>query len=249
MNEKGIYLILGASSDVGIGLIQVLNETQKDSTFLCHYRSNIDELEKISLDNGNKIKFIQADLSKNEEVYELIREIKENYGVPSYIVHLPASKFEYTKLKKFEWEQFQEDLEIQVHSLIEILKEFLPLMLKKEIICKVVIMLTSYTISNPPKFMMSYIMTKYALLGMMKSLAADYAGKKIRINGISPTMIDTKFLENISSKILELNAQESVGGRNATVMDIVPAIKFLLSSDSDYMHGVNLNITNGNIIG
>ncbi|MEY8283645.1 SDR family oxidoreductase [Lachnospiraceae bacterium 50-23] len=121
-------------------------------------------------------------------------------------------------------------------------------MTKAEVVGKVVIMLSSYTISNPPKFMMNYIMVKYALMGLMKALAVDYAGKRICINGISPSMIETKFLNNINDRIVELNAQNSIAGRNAGVSDIVPGIRFLLSEYSDYVHGINLNISNGNVI-
>lgn len=248
MEHKKIFLILGASSDVGVELIRQLNQAEDRCLFLCHYRSSFSELKGIVPGHGNCIECIQADLSETEEVDRLINKIKEDYGIPGHIVHLPAGAFQYTKLKKFDWDQFQEELEIQVHSLIKILQAFLPQMTKKRGISKVVFMLSSYTISNPPKFMMSYIMVKYTLMGLMKALAADYVGKGVCINGISPSMIETKFLENIDDRIVELNAQNSAAGRNADVTDIVPGIRFLLSEDSDYVHGINLNISNGNVI-
>lgn len=195
MEYEKIYLILGASSDVGLELIQQLSDIESNSLFICHYRTSADEINKIVPGRNNKIESVQADLSHAEDVEKLIEKIQKECGCPSHIVHLPAGTFQYTKLKKFEWEQFQQELEIQVHSLIKILQVFLPQMAKKEVVGKVVIMLTSYTLSNPPKFMMSYIMAKYTLLGLMKSLAADYAGKNVCINAISPSMIETKIFE------------------------------------------------------
>ncbi len=248
MNEKKIYLILGASSDIGSELVKDLNDTEKEAVMICHYRSQCEKLAEINLKNGNQIDFIQADLSLQDEVHALIDYVKRQYNSPVYIVHLPANKFEYTKLKTFSWETLQRDMEIQVHALIEIMKAFLPHMLKRDCMTKVVIMLSAYTMGNPPKYMMNYIVTKYALLGLMKSLAIDYAGKNIRINGISPSMMETKFLDNVDERIVQLNAYNSVGKRNAQVSDIVPAIRFLLSDASNYLHGTNLNVTNGNII-
>ena len=58
-------------------------------------------------------------------------------------------------------------------------------------------MLTSCTTNIPPKYLASYVTSKYALLGLVKALSNEYADKGIRINGISPSMIETKFLENI----------------------------------------------------
>ena len=248
MEYNKIYLILGASSDVGFELVKQLIETERNSLFLCHYRTSGKEINAITPENDNKIESIQADLSNAEDVEKLIEKIQKECGCPSHIVHLPAGTFQYTRLKKFEWEQFQQELEIQVHSLIKILQTFLPQMMKRESIGKIVIMLTSYTLSNPPKFMMSYVMTKYTLLGLMKSLSSDYAGKNVCINAISPSMIETKFLKNIDDRLIQLNAQNSTLGKNASVKDIVPGIRFLLSKDSDFVHGINLNISNGNVI-
>ena len=86
------------------------------------------------------------------------------------------------------------------------------------------------------------------LLGVVRQLAADNAGKKININAISPSMIETKLLSEIDPKIVALAAEGSNEKRNATVDDIVPGICFLLSDDSNYLSGVNLNLSNGNVI-
>lgn len=253
MNYKGVYLILGGSSDIGCELLKQLNYDNTNTMFLIHYFSNNDKIKQIEMNtttniNNNSINCIQADLSKIEEVDKLIEIIKTEYICPTHIVHLPANKFEYKKLKEFHWNEFCYDMEIQVHSLIQILNSFLPEMIRRKEYNKVVIMLSSVTISNPPKYLMSYNMIKFTLLGLMKSLASDYSGKKININAISPSMIDTKFLNNIDSRIIELNATNSNGNKNANVCDIVPVIKFLLSEDSNYINGVNLNVSNGNVI-
>ena len=67
-------------------------------------------------------------------------------------------------------------------------------------------MLSSVTINLPPKALVHYTTIKYALLGLVKSLASEYGNKNIQINALSPSMIETKFLENINEKIIEINA-------------------------------------------
>lgn len=242
-NER--YLILGASSDVGLRLVQNLLSQKENITIFAQYCSNDAQLKQ--LDAGrNVLKCVQADFSDEQSVADLIQICGNELSVPTHIVHLPAEKFEYMRFKAFDWQKFHRDMEIQVHSIVEILKAFLPKMGKEEIYSKIVFMLTAYTLGNPPQFMTHYVMNKYMLLGLMKSLAAEYQGKKISINGISPSMIETKFLSNIDSRVIEMNSQKSVGRKNAQVEDIVPVIEFLLSQDSNYLNGVNLNVSNGN---
>ena len=90
-------------------------------------------------------------------------------------------------------------------------------------------------------------MLKYSLLGLMKSLAVEYDGKKISINALSPSMMETKFLSDIDERIVQINAKNSRFGKNASVKDIVPALEFLLSDASNYMNGANLNLSNGEV--
>ena len=248
MHYENVYLILGGSSDIGCELLKQLNHDKNNSLFLVHYFTNNNKIKQIEINNQNSLKCIQADLSRIEEVQKLIEIIKTEYICPTHIVHLPANKFEYTKLKEFHWDEFCYDMEIQVHSLIQILSSFLPEMIKRKEYNKVVIMLSSVTFASPPKYLMSYNMIKFTLLGLMKSLVSDYSGKKININAISPSMIDTKFLSNVDSRIIELNATNSNENKNADVCDIIPTIKFLLSNDSNYINGVNLNVSNGNVM-
>lgn len=243
-----VYLVLGGSSDVGCELLKRMNNEKNDSVFIMHYRTSKNTLEQIIPNNNNLIEYIQADLSDDSDVSKVITWVKEKYEAPTHIVHLPACKFSYGKLKDFSEEDYCKDMQIQVFSLVKILQAFLPKMAARKAYNKVVVMLSSNTIGVPPKYTMSYNMLKYSLLGLVKSLASDYSGKKICINGVSPSMINTKFLNQIDSRLIEMTMSGSVGGMNASTNDIIPAIQFLLSEDSDYINGINLNVSNGNVM-
>lgn len=249
MKEKRIYLILGASSDLGIRLIGELNKEKENCLFLLHYHSNADNLHKIQMLNGNKAEYFKADFSKDNEVVRLISNIQQFCEAPSYIVHFTSPAFAYKKLKQFDIDRFDENVHIQAYSLIRILQAFLPQMAKRREHNKIGLVLSSVTIGKPPKHMMEYVMVKYLLLEILKSLASDYEGRKININGVSPSMIHTKMLCNIDERMIALNAEKSAENRNADVQDIVPVIRFLLSDEAEYLHGVNINVSNGNVIG
>lgn len=106
-------------------------------------------------------------------------------------------------------------------------------------------MLTSCTENVPPKYLSPYVTVKYALLGLMKSLAAEYAEKGITVNGVSPDMMETRFLSEVSDIIVEKSAMTSPLGRNLTVQDAVPAFEYLLSDAAAAMTGQNLVISGG----
>ena len=242
MSEK-ILLITGASSDIGVNLI---NKVSKDFDYIiAHHNKDEKELLNIKEKLKDKLILVKGNFIDEQDTYQFVERVKATGKVPTHIVHLPAGKCENLKFNKISWEKFQTDINISLRSLVIVLNTFLPQMAKNKE-GKVVVMLSSYTTNIPPKYLASYVTSKYALLGLVKALANEYANKGIKINGISPSMIETKFLENIPELIVKQNAMNSSTGKNLTVDDVIPTIKFLLSEESNSITGQNIAITNGN---
>ena len=237
-----VLLVTGASSDIGIKLIEEVAE--KYDFILAHHVKDNENLTKLKEKLGNKLILLYGNFLDEEETYKFVEDIKNTGKIPTDIVHLPADRVENIKFSKIKWEQFNRQINISLRSLVIILNEFLPIMAKNKY-GKIVIMLASYTLNIPPKYLSSYVTTKYALLGLLKALSVEYAGKGITINGISPSMIETKFLTNIPDLIIQQNAQNSPTGKNLCVNDVIPMFKFLLSDKADSITGQNIAITNG----
>jgi len=242
-----VYLITGASSDIGMAFIRKLDLDcqSKNTRVIAHYRTMSPEFEKlVSEMNDISVEPVYADLSYPQEVAGLIETIKLKYSHPTHILHLAAGKFNHMRLKDFDGEQTRREMEIQVYSFAEMLRAFLPAMAKKKF-GRIVVMLSAYTVGVPPKFITDYIVCKHALLGLMKAAAAEYCGKGICINAVSPSMMETKFLSDLDSRVAEMTAHESPLGRNMSVDEIVAGIKFLMSDENAYMCGTNLNFSGG----
>jgi len=236
-----LILIIGASSDIGLDLIEHITE---DAVILAHYNSSNDKLLELAKKIDNELVTVQADLSNEAELYGLIDKIEQEYGVPSKIIHLAAPKFENIRFKDIVWDKFQTEIDISLKSITLLLTRFLPQMAKRKQ-GKVVLMLSSVVVNVPPKALVQYTTIKYALLGLVKSLASEYAGKNVQINAVSPSMVETKFLDNINEKLVEMTAFNHPLKRNAHINEITPIIKTLISEDSDYITGINIPITGG----
>lgn len=235
-----VLFISGASSDIGSSLINGI-ETEYDY-IIAQYYSSKGKINRLSELYGDKIIPVQADYGDSCSIKEMLKTINEMGVTPNHIVHLSAEKFRYLKFNKSDIMDFKREMQVSFFSLVEILENFLPRLKNGG---KVVVMLTAYIGSNQPKFMSHYISAKYAMLGLLKSLSGEYAKKGIQINGVSPDMIETAFLENIPSMIVEQNAQNSPTGHNLKVEDVIPTIKFLLSKGADGITGSNIFVTGG----
>jgi len=239
--SKDIILIIGASSDIGLNLIKNISD---EALIIAHYNSSNEKLLELSKNINNELITIKGDLSKEDEVDKLLTLVESAYGIPNKIIHLAAPKFKNIRFKDVSWKGFQSEIDISLKSIVLILNTFLPKMAKLKQ-GKVVIMLSSVVINIPPKALTQYTTIKYAMLGLVKSLASEYADKNIQINAISPSMVETKFLDSINEKLVELSAYNHPLKRNAKIDDITPIIKMLISEKSNYINGVNIPITGG----
>ena len=242
-----VYLITGASSDIGCSFIQQLEKKKEKCIVIAQYNTtNIREKIGFDFEYVEMVPF-KCDLSKEDQVDLLIEFLNENEYSITHLIHLPAPKFSYMRLKDYDSSVVNNSVNTQVNSLGKIFKSVLPKM-KKQKYGKIVLMLTAYTIGTPPKFLTDYIISKYALLGLMKSAAVEYSGCGININALSPNMIETKSLSNIDERIIEITADQCAMKRNVKIDEVVSGIEYLLSDAASYIHGVNLNMTGGDAI-
>ncbi|MGM9571858.1 MAG: SDR family oxidoreductase [bacterium] len=242
---KKIYLILGASSDLGIALIRRIcnTEDKKNIWIIAHYNNSCEELNIIKKDYSDiQINLLKSDLSNIEETKIFINKIYNMEAKPTHIVNFSAIPYRFNRLSEFDKNRIEKDMNIQVYSLALICQAFIPAMVENQF-GKIVVMLSAATKGIPPKNTSEYTTVKYALMGLIKSLASDYGNYGININAVSPNMIETKFLRNISRKIKEYTAEKNPKHRNLKANDVIPLILFLLSDESQFMNGTNINLT------
>jgi 3-oxoacyl-[acyl-carrier protein] reductase len=239
---NNIVFITGASSDIGVALIKSITE---ECVIIAHYNSNDKRILGLQKQSKNKIVPIQADFSSRESLIGMLDKIESEIGVPNKVIHLASPKFENIRFKNLDWVYLQNELNLSLGSITQILNRFLPKMATEKR-GRVITMLSSVTIGVPPKALAQYTTVKYSLLGLMKALSSEYASKKITINCISPSMVETQFLSMVDERIVQLTAESHPLKRNAFVSDITPVILMLLSDDSSYINGLNIPITGGN---
>jgi len=243
--SRELTLITGASSDIGMTLVRHLLTTT-DRTIVAHAFRASDRIGELEREFGGRILPVYADLSDLAAVRAL-GDAVSSLGELSAVVHLPGLKLVHDRFTKFNWDHFEADLSIQVRSVAILLQRFLPNMGKLPG-ARVVFLLSSVVHGVPPKFMSMYTLVKYAQLGLMRSLAAEYAGTKVRINAISPSMVETRFLSEISEHAVQMSANANPAGRNATPGDLLGVFDLLLSAASDYLAGVDIPVTAGTAV-
>ncbi|MBP3819519.1 MAG: SDR family oxidoreductase [Butyrivibrio sp.] len=241
----GMYLLLGASSDLCCEFIKQHDWHIDDEIIAqyCHSREKLEQLqEKISA----KMEMWQADFSDEISTQNFADKLKARKVVPTHILHVPAVPIENMRFTEIDWSATEKQINVQCRSLWMLLQVVIKGMAKAKQ-GKIILGLSSYSVGVPPKFLAGYVMAKYALMGMGRALASEYAPKGIQINMISPSMMETKFLANIYGGVVEQTAAANPLKRNACPEDVAGLIEYLFSDSNTFVTGLNLPVTGGEI--
>lgn len=90
-----------------------------------------------------------------------------------------------------------------------------------------------------------YSAAKAGLIGLAKALSKEAGPSGVRVNAVSPGVIQTDMLAGFDDETLASLAEETPLGRLGTPRDVASAIRFLLSDDASFITGQVLGVDGG----
>ncbi|MCI9361681.1 MAG: SDR family oxidoreductase [Hungatella sp.] len=228
-------LITGANSEIVSKYIE--REVQNYEYIIVAYDRRRDRIDRLKEVYGDRIVPIRADFSVFSDV-EMLSEEAGKYEIDE-LLHVAAPQLRHMRFAKGNIKDFELEMQVVYWSFLRICQQLIPGMAKKGQ-GRIVSILTEYTVTSQPPYLSHYISAKFALLGLIKSLAAEYAAKGIRVNGISPGMIETDFISQLPRYVIDNNIKTSPNKKNLSSADLIPTISYLLSEESGSINGQNI---------
>ena len=91
----------------------------------------------------------------------------------------------------------------------------------------------------------NYAASKAGLIGMMKSVGAEYARRNVTANCIAPGFIATPMTDSLNEKQREAVLGKVPAGRLGTPEDIAAAAVYLASNEAAYVTGQTIHVNGG----
>ena len=92
-----------------------------------------------------------------------------------------------------------------------------------------------------------YSAAKGAVLSLVRSMADELAGDSIRINAVSPGLIDTPIIAAIKAALPRVFERRIMLGRYGEAAEVGRVIRFLLSDEASYITAAEVVVDGGNI--
>lgn len=236
-------IVTGASR--GIGKAIALKLASLGANIVINYRSS----EKEALEVENEIKemgvqavCIKADISKLDEVENLIKSAKEKFGSIDIIVNNAGITKDNLILRMKE-KDFDDVIDVNLKGVFNCLKSITPIMVKQK--KGKIINISSVVGISGNTGQVNYAASKAGIIGMTKSLAKEIGSRGINVNAVAPGFIDTEMTESLGDKIKEEAKKNIPLKRFGTVEDVANIVAFLASDESDYITGQVIHVDGG----
>jgi NAD(P)-dependent dehydrogenase (short-subunit alcohol dehydrogenase family) len=198
-----------------------------------------------------RIEAVHLDITKEQSILTLIADLKVNYGQVEAVVNnaYPRNMNYGCKLEKVTYSDFCENVNLHLGGYFLVAQQFCALF-KEQGYGNIVNMSSIYG-SIAPRFEIyddttmttpvEYAAIKSAIEHLTRYFAQYFKGTGIRVNCISPGGI----LAEQPATFLAAYRQHCTSKGMIDAKDILGALIFLLSDDSNYMNGQNLIIDDG----
>lgn len=246
MGERKTVLVTGGSR--GIGKEVALKFAENGYDVIVNYvsdKTKVEELEKEFKEKGADSLILKADVSKVEEVENLVKQAIEKFEKIDVLVN-NAGITKDNLLMRMSEEEFDRVLEINLKGTFLVTKAVTKYMMKKRE--GSIINLSSVVGVAGNAGQCNYAASKAGVIGFTKSIAKELSSRNIRANAVAPGFIQTDMTDVLPENVKESIYNQIPLKRMGTAKEVAELIYFLGSEQSNYITGQVINIDGGMVM-
>jgi len=241
LNEK-LVLVTGASRGIGKAIALTLGSAGATVIGTATSDEGAINISKIFSDNSILGKGMKLNVTDNEQISDLLKNIVEDYGSVDILINNAGITRDniLVRMKDEEWDDI---INTNLSSVYKMSKAVLRGMIKKK--SGRIISITSVVGAMGNAGQSNYAAAKAGIMGFTKSLAREVGVRGITVNAIAPGFIETDMTDNLpDEKKLALTAQIPIG-RLGTTEEVAQAVLFLAGSSGSYITAQTLHVNGG----
>lgn len=236
-------LITGASGGIGGAVARVLARQGARVALSGTRRPALEALAgEIGAECGQSSPVIAVDLSQPEAADTLARDAEDRLGGIDVLVHNAGITRDGLAVRLSD-EDWQQVIEINLSAGFRLIRAALRGMMKRR--RGRIIAITSVVALTGNAGQANYAASKAGMIGMIKSLAREVAGRGITANCVAPGLIETAMTVSLTDAQRAAALAAIPVGRVGSPDDVAAAVGFLASDEAAYVTGHTLHVNGG----
>jgi 3-oxoacyl-[acyl-carrier protein] reductase len=240
-----VALVTGGGRDIGRSVsLRLAAEGAKVAINYCHDRESAEATAREIEAAGGVATVFQADVSKADQVVELVAGIQAAFGARiDVLVNLAGGMVARKKIEEMDEAFYDQVMDLNLKSVFLVTKAVKPLMGEGGAIVNV----SSIAGRDGGGLGASlYATSKGALMTLTRAWAKEFGPQGIRVNAVCPGLIGTSFHDIFSKP----EGRAVVAGntplrREGHPDEVADAIAYLASDEARFLTGVNLDVNGG----
>lgn len=240
---KGKVAVVTASTQgIGFAIAEHLGLEGASVVVSSRKKNNVEEAVEKLRAKGIDVLGVACHVSSREQRRDLIQKTVDKYGRIDILVSNAAANPTVEPIVLVPEPVLDKLWEINVKATILLVQDAAAHLSQESSI----IIISSVAAYRPEASMAMYGVTKTALLGLTKALAAEMA-PKTRVNTVAPGFVPTHFADFLlrNEDIKNSIEERTLLGRLGKATDMASAVAFLASSDASYITGETLVVSGG----
>ena len=244
-----VALVTGGSSGIGAATAMVLAGCGARVAISYHVnREGAEQTARQIVESGGKAVALHADLRRVDGIQRLIDEAVTATGPIDILINNAGSLIRRSPIRELTEDGWDEVLALNLKSAVFCTQAVAPSMITRRTGAIVNIgSIAGHNGGGPGAG--AYAAAKAGLMAMTKSLAKELAPHGVRVNAVSPGVIDTPFHEVFSTPEMMRSFVNTIPlGRIGTPMECAKAIAFLASDAASFIVGETLEVNGGQMM-
>jgi 3-oxoacyl-[acyl-carrier protein] reductase len=239
-----VAVVTGGARD--IGRATSLDLARNGAAVVVNFNTSADKARAVCDEiraAGGRAVAVKADVTKSDDIKRLAEEASAAFGRIHILVNNAGGLLARKALGEMDMAFWDEVMHLNLRSVAFVTQALLPHMADGGAIVNLS-SLAARDGGGPGST--AYAAAKGGVLTLTRGLSKELASRKIRVNCVSPGMIDTTFHDTFTKpEARKATAARTTVGREGTSSDVASAIVFLASDASSYINGESIEINGG----
>jgi NAD(P)-dependent dehydrogenase (short-subunit alcohol dehydrogenase family) len=244
--QNKVALVTGAGSGIGRASSLILAREGAKMVVSDIDASGAEETLSLIKERGGDGVFVHADVSKSNDVQELISRAVSTYGrLDCAYNNAGIEGYMSGRLHEYPEETWDRLVDINIKGVWLCLKYEIPLMLEQG--GGAIVNTASVAGLVGARRLSAYIASKHAVVGLTKAAALEYAQDGIRVNAVCPGTIDTPMMDRLIASWKtdeDMDTRQPIG-RMGTPAEVAETVAWLCSDAASLVTGIAMAVDGG----
>ena len=232
-------LVTGATGGIGGAVAKALH-AQGATVSISGTRREV--LDKLAGELSERVHVVPCNLGDRADVEALVPAAEQAMGQLDILVANAGITRDnlFVQLRDEDWDEV---ISVNLTATFRLARAATKLMMRKRFGRIIAITSVVGVTGNPGQA--NYTASKAGLIGLIKTLGAEYARRNVTANCIAPGFIKTPMTDALNEKQREAILARVPAGRLGTPEDVAAAAIYLASNEAAYVTGQTIHINGG----